>query len=46
VKVCDNCGKVILDKTEACPECGCVKFTELLTASYDNWESYLEEKDA
>ncbi len=41
MKVCNNCGQVVLNKIEACPSCGCKEFTELLIAVYDDEETWL-----
>lgn len=45
MKVCDNCGEVVLDKVEICPNCSGEEFTELLVAVYDDYGPYLEEED-
>ena len=43
MKVCDNCGRVVINKVEVCPDCDGKEFTELLVATYDDLESWLEE---
>lgn len=32
MKFCHKCSRVVLDRVETCPECGCEDFTDLLIA--------------
>jgi len=46
VKACLNCGRIVPDKVEVCPDCDCNRFAEILSSVYDCWDPYLEEEDS
>jgi len=45
MKVCLECGRIVSDGTERCPECKTEDFEDLLVPFYNDITPYLEERD-